>query len=315
MLGMPETIYAHPLYQSDLVRVRDVCCRPRDGACGAEESSSSNDIVFPRTGFFVRHIGRREVAADPAGVLFFSRGEAYRVSHPVEGGDDCTSLSFAPEVLAEAFAAHDPKMEDRPDAPFRTASAPCEPGTFMAMHRLRALLRERRPAAHEADTLPRDELALRLLAQVARDGCRDVDTARRTDRRREETIRAHQDLVAHTRVVLSERLGEAQSLPEIARRVHASPYHLARVFERFAGCPIHRYRLQLRLRAALERLAGGEADLTTLAFDLGFSSHSHLTSTFQRAFGSSPARVRAELSVSRLRQMSKKLKAGRPATS
>ena len=52
--------------------------------------------------------------------------------------------------------------------------------------------------------------------------------------------------------------------------------------------PIHRYLVQLRLARALVELPHTN-DLTMLALDLGFSSHSHFTAAFRRAFGSPPS--------------------------
>jgi AraC-like DNA-binding protein len=51
--------------------------------------------------------------------------------------------------------------------------------------------------------------------------------------------------------------------------------------------------MQLRLSRALVELPHAN-DLTTLAFDLGFSSHSHFTVSFRRAFGCTPSEFRAE---------------------
>ena len=81
------------------------------------------------------------------------------------------------------------------------------------------------------------------------------------------------------------------SLEEIAAEVNASPFNFARMFNHQTGMPLHRYLTQLRLRAALERL--GEADdITSLALDLGFSSHSHFTDVFRREFGKTPSEFR-----------------------
>ena len=88
--------------------------------------------------------------------------------------------------------------------------------------------------------------------------------------------------------------------------MHASPFHLARVFQQRTGLPVHRYLTKLRLRAALERLADGANDLTALALDLGFSSHSHFTDSFRREFGRAPSEVR-QATGRALRQMSKNL--------
>jgi AraC-like DNA-binding protein len=87
-------------------------------------------------------------------------------------------------------------------------------------------------------------------------------------------------------------LGERITLGDVARAVHSSPYHLARVFQQQNGVPIHRYLTRLRLRASLERLQDGAGDLTALALGLGFSSHSHFSDAFRREFGCTPSAVR-----------------------
>jgi AraC-like DNA-binding protein len=71
--------------------------------------------------------------------------------------------------------------------------------------------------------------------------------------------------------------------------------------------PIHRYLTRLRLRAALERLAGGVHDLTALALEIGFSSHSHFTDVFRREFGRTPSAVRRDAGRRTLGEMSKNL--------
>jgi AraC-like DNA-binding protein len=55
---------------------------------------------------------------------------------------------------------------------------------------------------------------------------------------------------------------------------------------------MHGYRNQLRLRAALESLRDPRVDLSGLALDLGFSSHSHFTVMFRRSFGCPPSQFR-----------------------
>ena len=99
------------------------------------------------------------------------------------------------------------------------------------------------------------------------------------------------------------------TLDKVARVVHTSPFHFTRIFQQRVGVPVHRYLTQLRLRAALERLAEGEDDLTHLALDLGFSSHSHFAESFRKEFGKTPSEVRRSASRRTLREMSKNLKA------
>ncbi|NOT06869.1 MAG: helix-turn-helix transcriptional regulator, partial [Gemmatimonadales bacterium] len=78
----------------------------------------------------------------------------------------------------------------------------------------------------------------------------------------------------------------------LARRLGVSPYHLCRVFREATGTTLHAYRLDLRLRAALEQLDLPGAPLSRLAHELGFSSHSHFTATLRRRFGTTPSAFR-----------------------
>ncbi|HZB22486.1 MAG TPA: AraC family transcriptional regulator, partial [Gaiellaceae bacterium] len=90
---------------------------------------------------------------------------------------------------------------------------------------------------------------------------------------------------------LIENLTERFTLSEIARALHTSPFHLARVFRRETGFSLHDYRNHLRLRTALDRIENGD-DLARIAHQLGYSSHSHFTRAFTRAFGVTPSSLR-----------------------
>jgi AraC-like DNA-binding protein len=102
---------------------------------------------------------------------------------------------------------------------------------------------------------------------------------------------------------LAARLDAPNRIAEIAGELGLSPFHLAHVFQRQTGMTLHRYLQQLRMASALVRLHDGEANLSRLALDLGFSSHSHFTAVFRRHFGRSPSSFRATAAVeSRTRQ-------------
>ncbi len=300
------SLHCDRLYASAIVTVADVRCRPQDACRGAAETSAGNDIVFPRSGCFVRHVGRRETVADANAVLFFRKHEEYRVSHPVSGGDDCTCLSFAPDVLADAFGAFDPSVADHPDDPFPTVSTLTATEAFTSLQQFRRDLRHARRRAHGSTSIFVDEAAMRLLETAARSAASSGRTT--NENARAGTIRAHRELVERARIVLSESMSDPLTLPQIARSVHTSPFHLARVFRGMIGLSLHQYLIRLRLRAALERLADGESDLTTLALSLGFSSHSHFSDAFRRAFKATPSAFRSRLRSRNIREMGTNLK-------
>jgi AraC-like DNA-binding protein len=294
----------HSLYDSPLVGVRDYCCRADRGGPTDEEHSSRNDIVLMRHGAFGKHFGRRSVTADVNQAVFFSKGSTYRVSHPADCGDRGTVFVLAPRVLNDIIRELDPTIDDRPERPFPFVTGPCADSVFWRHHEL-----VRRLENAESDPLEPlwvDGTALQLLADVLEAAFARHGLPRK--RRRSGTDADHADRAEAAKSYLAGRLGERITLDDVARAVHASPFHLARVFQQRTGMPIHRYLTRLRLRASLERLADGTADLTALALELGFSSHSHFTDVFRREFGRTPSAVRRDTGRRTLRELSKNLK-------
>lgn len=122
------------------------------------------------------------------------------------------------------------------------------------------------------------------------------------------TQQAHAKLARDVKALLSGRFQDSLTVAEIAAELYISPYHLCRVFREQTGQTIHRYRNQLRLRVGLDYILNDDADLTTLALELGYASHSHFTRVFRKAFDATPSSVRRSPSP-HLRQLSKNLTA------
>jgi AraC family transcriptional regulator len=97
-----------------------------------------------------------------------------------------------------------------------------------------------------------------------------------------------QRLVDRVKLVLTSDLARRWTLSEIGAEVHCSPVYLTQVFQQMEGMPLYRYQLQLRLARALDLIEHYD-DLTALALELGFSSHSHFSAAFRAAYGRSPS--------------------------
>ncbi|HXX31784.1 MAG TPA: helix-turn-helix domain-containing protein, partial [Myxococcaceae bacterium] len=65
-------------------------------------------------------------------------------------------------------------------------------------------------------------------------------------------------------------------------------------FSEMEGVSLYRYQTRLRLARALAALPDAP-DLSQLALDQGFSSHSHFTHAFRRAYGMTPSALRRRL--------------------
>ncbi len=295
---LPLTFRA--LYRSPLVTVRDYTCRACRSGPTAEEQSDSNNLVLMRHGAFCRHFGRRSTTADVNQAVFFSDRSTYRVSHPGDCGDRGTIFVVAPRVLHDIIRELDPAVDDRLGGPFPFVAGPCDTNAFW---RHREFVQRLEVATSKPlEPIWADVTALQLVADVLAAAFERHGSPRK--RRRPDTDDDHADRVEAAKTFLASRLGEHITLEEIAEAVHSSPFHFARMFQERTGTPVHRYLTRLRLRAALDRLIGGTRDLTALALDFGFSSHSHFTDAFRAEFGRPPSTVRR---CSDLRQLSKNL--------
>jgi len=86
---------------------------------------------------------------------------------------------------------------------------------------------------------------------------------------------------------------DPRSLNDWSRTLGASERTLARIFTRETGMTFGQWRQQVKLLAALTRLAQGNS-VTEVAFDLGYASQSAFIAMFRRALGKTPGRYFSE---------------------
>lgn len=99
---------------------------------------------------------------------------------------------------------------------------------------------------------------------------------------------------------IEERYADGISLTELAGHVSLSPYYLLRVFRAQVGMPPYAYLESFRIRQA-QRLIEAGRPLAEVAFEVGFSSQSHLTRRFKQFIGVTPGRYAREKDGSRPR--------------
>lgn len=268
------------LSSSRLVQVFDVRCHAERSDRGEEERCAEVQVVVPRRGVFTVHGPRGTVVVNPGTAVVFGRGDVQRVTHPTDGGDECTVLVYADPLVEEALSS------------VEGCHGVIGSSTQLGAHLLTLGLERCRE-----DDLVGDDAALLLLGALADDlrGRSSTPTDRAHRVRAARVAEAHALLACHP--------DRRWTLSSIAAEVHWSPYHLARVFRSVTGMTIHDYLLRLRVGLALERLAQGETQFSRLATDLGFSHHSHFSARFRSVTGMTPRAVRRVLTTSELREM------------
>ena len=104
-------------------------------------------------------------------------------------------------------------------------------------------------------------------------------------------------LARDTDALLGSDFSRVETLTMLAKRLGVSASYLARAYRAATGRTLHGRIAQLRLAEALRRLAAGATDLTALALELGYSSHSHFTAEFRRHLGVPPSRFRLNTQI------------------
>jgi AraC family transcriptional regulator len=243
---------------------------------GLAPTPSRSDIAtrlhfsLPLVGSFVWHAENEDVFADPTALLCTQPGESYRISHP-HGGDE--SLVLTPSLQA---LAHLSERAERAGlaGPRRMIVAPAR-AQMLAYTLYVDPLTSR-------DAFAADECLLQLFETIAAGASTDRNT--------------HEDvLVRRTLDYVHSTFEPLLTLKNVAAAMGVRATYLTHAFARRVGQPLYRYIIGLKLARALHRVTTTDDDLTHIALDLGYSSHSHLSSVFRARYGVSPSQVRNRL--------------------
>jgi AraC family transcriptional regulator len=224
-------------------------------------------VVFPSVPVLIRH-SRGTTVSSPNVAMLYNPDQVFERELRDPRGDRCLVIEVTELIRDELIGGE-----------FDTIVAPVPAEVHFRRHVLAQRLRGDEDGAAE-------ELALDVLRGT-------IPRAARAVSRRAATEREHRELAEAAKELLWSTATENVPVAELARRLAVSPFHLTRVFREQTGFALYEYRLQLRLRLALERIAAGTPSITALALELGFASHSHFTNQFRRAFGVTPSAARA----------------------
>ena len=238
-------------------------------------------MVFPRESVEIRQANRDPVVANANVVVLYNKHQDYERRRISPWGDRCEFLDVHPQLLVELIRPYNQSIEERAEEPFEFSSFVSSPRLVLKQRRLIDIVAV---FQRDSDSLAWESAAIELLEDSIAEAFGEIKLA-------PEFSEKHRDLVHHAQDYLSVHFCKAISLQDVASAIETSPFHLCRTFRKVAGMTIHAYLTQIRMRTALEWVREND-DLTRVALDLGYSSHSHFSSVFKRNFGITPRQWR-----------------------
>jgi AraC-like DNA-binding protein len=235
-------------------------------------------VCFPRSAVWLEQDGAAPFVADASRATLYNPHQAFRRA-PISADGDQTDWVAIDDAMARDVVAQFSRADAESERPFRFEMAGVCQASYLAQ---RALFTD--VAQGVADRLEVEERLVAILSGVFGAAYAAAPS------KRPVTTRTRK-LVEEARETILEALCENVGVADIAGRLGVSAFHLCRVFRASTGMTLHAYRRDMRLRAALGLVSGRRGQLSSLALQVGFSSHSHFTAAFRRAFGVSPAAI------------------------
>jgi AraC-like DNA-binding protein len=261
------------LSESDGLHIGLFEAHPASEVCGDVDRQREHVVVLPFSGVFSRHDAPgRHVIGTPSHAVLIAADTPYRIGFPGGIGDRALTLGFDEAMAPDRLGRHGGGTP---------ASHGLLPANAMMLRNLLwARLERDAPDRLEIEALGFDLLDLSLRSMHAENtSSRPAGRARR--------MRA----ISRVKEAIAVDPAAKWSIAKLGRIANLSPFHLCHVFRQGAGTSIYNYVLHERLARTLDPVLDG-GDLTMIALDAGFASHSHFTARFRCFFGCTPAALR-----------------------
>ena len=211
------------LLRSPLLEVGEFRC-PTDDASWREANLIGDraHVVFPRVPVVIRQAGRDPVLATANHTMLYDANRWYEREARSDRGDDCVFVELPGASLAALAGEGASLVGD--DGRMRGTHAPTDRRTYLLQHLLVRHLRER-----PHDRLPAEDIAARLVLAAL-----SVSSPALRPRRR-STAAAHRELAEAAKAEIAATPAARTTLDQLARKLHTSAFHLARVFRAETG--------------------------------------------------------------------------------
>jgi AraC-like DNA-binding protein len=276
------------LLSSATLEIGLFCAHPTSDACGDIERQATNAVVLPVSGVFSKHEAPgRTVIGTPSHAVLFAADTPYRIGFPGAMGDRALVLRFGEALVADYVARRGTCQDLR-------SHALLPPTAMMLRNVLWTRLQWTRADIFENEAIGLDLLGMSL-------------TSMRGDDRplRRSALLRRRRAVQRVKEAVAVAPADRWNIAKLAKIANLSPFHLCRIFREMVGTSLYDYVVQERLACALHAVLDGGDDLTAIALDAGFASHSHFTARFRHFFGCTPTSLRRHGSAEHISELRK----------
>lgn len=98
--------------------------------------------------------------------------------------------------------------------------------------------------------------------------------------------------VSEVNMILNDQFSDNLTLEYLSKALNIHPVHLSREFSKYFNSSLGQYIRKLKVQKSLQLISEKKLDLTSIAFECGFSDQSHFTRCFKEINGINPSEYR-----------------------
>ena len=279
----------HLLHESDFYQIKDFRCTCMKCCISKLEHLQEFSICFVRSGFYEQRIFKRAHELH-IGRLIVSKPEIeYVVRHIDDHPDLVTSFNFTHdfyERVTDHFKQEARWFFSNPDLQSLLVTAHAD---IEFIHQ--RILKQ----ASQQTSLELDDLVLQLVEKVMH----TLGNKPKVEPLSETLKRHHLNTIERARDFLFQNFAKDISLQQLAEHCCVSLFHFSRIFKSIMNCSPHQYLKEIRLNQAQLLLQSTELSVTEIAFQSGFNSLEHFTTSYKQRFAHVPLTARKSTALIR----------------
>lgn len=272
----------HILHRSDFYQIKDFQCTCMECSLSGLEQLEYFSFCFVRSGYYEQRSFRKEHEMHIGRMLVSKPEIEYRIRHIDNHPDLCTSFNFFHSFYKKI------KEHYQREAGWFFSHADIQSLLLISHAEIEFLHQRILTSVLQGHVLETDELVIQLVENVM---C-TLGNRQPVVPILESLKKHHLGTVEKAKDFLFRHFDQPVSLQQLADHCCVSLFHFGRIFKNIMSCSPHQYLTELRLNHARLQLQSTVLPVTHIAFQSGFNSLEHFTTTYRQRFGTSPQAFR-----------------------